>query len=421
VVNLAGVVRAAFDITPADRVAQFASLSFDASVWETVMALASGACLTIVSTAGVGSAEIVQQLREPKITVSTFPPSFLASVDPAELPDLRLVISAGEACGASLAASWSRDRRFVNAYGPTEATVCATFGDYQGPATPTIGTPFAGVEAHVLGTDLDAQPAGVCGELYLAGIGLARGYRNRPAATAEVFLPNPGGPPGSRIYRSRDVARRAPDGALSHLGRTDAQIKLRGYRIELGEIESVLVRHPMVAQAAVVVRETPSSGPLLVAYLSLRAGSGGSIAPTQADLRRFLAGSLPDYMVPGRFVTLAALPSTPNGKTDRAALPELAELDVDTVDRSDLPASETESRIAEIWARSLGISTVRRYDNFLEIGGHSLVAAQVIARLREAFGLSRLPVRTLFEYPVLADFAHTVEASLEQNLVGTAS
>jgi amino acid adenylation domain-containing protein len=419
--NLAGVVGAAFDIGAGDRVAQFASLSFDASVWETVMALTSGACLHVVTTTGAGSADIVRQLRDERVTVGTFPPSFLAAVDPADLPDLRLVISAGESCGASLAETWSRGRRFVNAYGPTETTVCATFGDHTGGSAPTIGVPFAGVEAHALDAGLAPLPPGVPGELYLAGINLARGYHNRPAATAEAFLPSPYGPPGSRLYRSRDVARRRPDGALLHLGRTDDQIKLRGYRIELGEVEAALAGHAQVARAAVLVRELPDVGPQLVAYLSLRAQMTAVPAPAPADLRRFLAGSLPDYMVPGRFVILDALPSTPNGKVDRKALPDPTTRPGQPTDRGGSPASETEQRIAAIWATALGIVTVTRDDNFLEIGGHSLVAAQIIARVREAFELSRLPVRVLFERPVLSDFAGAVDSMLAQTLVASVS
>ncbi|MFJ4437304.1 AMP-binding protein [Streptomyces sp. NPDC088923] len=196
------------------------------------------------------------------------------------MPALRLVVSAGEACNASLAQSWSAGRRFVNAYGPTEATVCATFGDHQGPAAPTIGTPFAGTEAHVLGTGLDPLAVGLSGEIHLAGVGLARGYRNRPSATAEAFIPNPFGAPGSRLYRSRDLGRRRADNRLLHLGRTDHQVKLRGYRIELGEIESALAGHARIAQATVLVRTVAGAGDQLVAYLTLRQEAREQ--PTQA-------------------------------------------------------------------------------------------------------------------------------------------
>ena len=419
-VNLARVVRESFDITRADRVAQFASLSFDASVWELLMALTSGACLSLVSTSGVGVDEIVRQLHDQRVTVGTFPPSFLAQVDPVRLPALRLVVSAGEACGASLAEAWSVGRRFVNAYGPTEATVCTTFGDHLGPASPTIGIPFAGVEAHALGATLEQLPGGVSGELYLAGVGLARGYHNRPRATAEAFVPNPFGAPGSRLYRSRDLARRRTDGKIQHLGRADNQVKLRGYRIELGEVESALAGHPRIAQVAVLVRAVAGAGDQLVAYLMLRQDAAGT-QPTQSELHRFLASSLPDHMLPGRFVVLETMPTTTNGKIDRQALPEVGELAAEPIGTSEAPASETEQQITEIWSQFLGVTTVGRHDNFLEIGGHSLIAAQIIARVRLAFGLSRLPVRVLFEQPVLSEFASAVDAALAELAAGLAS
>jgi amino acid adenylation domain-containing protein len=422
-VGLAHTVRESFGVRPDDRVAQFASLSFDASVWELLMAIGAGACLTIVPTSGEGASEIEGRLRDLRITVGTFPPSFLATVDPAKLPALRLVVSAGEHCAASLARAWSAGRRFVNAYGPTEATVCATFADPDGDTTPTIGRPLPGVSAHALGIDLDPLPAGVPGELHLAGIGLARGYRGRPSTTAAVFVPDPYGPSGTRLYRTRDFGRRLATGEIQHIGRIDQQVKIRGYRIECGEIESTLAGHPAVGQAAVVVTDTPAAGPQLVAYVT-----PGVSKPDDADsvldpaeLHRFLASALPQYMIPSRFGVLADLPRTTSGKIDRAALPELTEIPAAAEVHGNAPETPTERRIAAIWARMLGLSWVSRADNFLEIGGHSLVAAQVIAAIREELGVRRIPVRLLFELPSLSDFSTAIDATVADAMAGSAT
>ncbi|HUC59578.1 MAG TPA: amino acid adenylation domain-containing protein [Streptosporangiaceae bacterium] len=407
-VNLARVLSNSFGLDQHDRVAQFASLSFDASIWEMLMAFSAGSCLVIVPTDS-GIDESISALREHAVTAGTFPPSFLNAADPESLPGLRLVVSAGERCPAEVAAAWSAGRRFVNAYGPTEATVCATFCEPSGPGDPPIGSAIPGLDAHVLGADLELLPAWVPGELHLAGAGLARSYRNLPGLSAASFVPNPFGPAGSRLYRTKDLSLRRPDGAIEHLGRSDHQIKLRGYRIEPGEIEATLTGHPGVSECVVRLHDDDQSGPVLVAYVLARAADTAAPGLAQAELRRFLAAALPDYLVPGRFVVLNEFPRNASGKADRAAIAGLALGKDAGADQEDAPATETEKRIAQIWAQSLGFSSVQRTDNFLEIGGHSLVAAQIIARTRASFELRRLPVRLLFEQPVLADFAAAVD------------
>ncbi|HYH79663.1 MAG TPA: amino acid adenylation domain-containing protein, partial [Longimicrobium sp.] len=375
---------------PGERVLQFAPLSFDTSVAETFTALCSGACLVGEPADALLPGEpLARLLAERRITHAKFTPSALAAIPVAELPELRTLIVGGEACTGELVARWGDGRRFINVYGPTEATVRATFAELTpADAVPPIGRPLAGARLYVLDGMFAPRPVGVAGELYVGGQGVARGYLGRPGLTAEKFVPDPfAAEPGARLYRTGDRARWRADGQLDFLGRADEQVKVRGYRIEPGEIEAVLREYAAVREAAVVAREDVPGEKRLVAYVV-----GGEGAETRA-LRAHLSARLPDYMVPGAFVMLEALPLTPSGKVDRRALP--------APDRAAAgawvaPRTAAEEVLAGIWGEVLGLERVGVEDNFFELGGHSLVATRVVSRVRQAFGVE-IPLRAVFE------------------------
>ena len=394
-------------VKAASRVLQFASLNFDASLWEVVMALTSGAALVLAPPEALSGLPLRALLAGQRVTHATLPPAVLATLGEADLP-LGCLVVAGEACPAPLVAQWSAERLMVNAYGPTESTVCATISARLDDGPAPIGTPIPGTRVYVLDAALEPVPAGVAGELYIAGAGLARGYLNRPGLTAVRFVPDPHGAPGSRMYRTGDLARWRADGALDFLGRADQQIKLRGFRVEPGEIEAALAAQPGVAQVAVVARDDRPGGAYLVAYLV--AALGGR--PDFAQLRQALAEQLPSHMVPSAFVTMAALPFTPNGKLDRRALPvSEGGSSSNEDDPNEEPLTPTEDALAVIWADLLHLEHVGRHDNFFELGGHSLMALQVVSQVRDSFGVE-LPLKTVFDASTLEALADQIDLAL---------
>ena len=405
--NLAAAQARLFGLGPDDRVLQFASLNFDASVWEMLMAFAPGATLCLQPPeATMAGHELLAALLENGITIATLPPTALATLDPdADLPSLRTLVVAGEPCAPPLVEKWSRGRRFVNAYGPTEASVCATAyvgGDEPARALP-IGRPLANVQAHVLDAHGQPVPVGVPGELCVGGLGLARGYLNRPELTAERFIPSPFRA-GERLYRTGDLVRRLPDGELEFLGRLDHQVKVRGFRIELGEVEAALLSHPSVAEAVVVAREDSPGDKRLVAYATT-----GSAPLDAAALRRHLEACLPAHMVPSAFVLLDRFPLSPNGKVDRKALPrpEAARAAAPQDDDA-APRTREEAILAEVWAEVLGVP-VGVHDNFFELGGDSILSIQVVARATRR-GL-HLTTRQMFDHQTVADLAAHLQAA----------
>jgi amino acid adenylation domain-containing protein len=350
----------------------------------------------------------------------------LAKLTPAHLELLRDTLSdlslaggarvwvlGGEALHAEQVAPW-RERaagsRWINEYGPTETVVGCCVHEV-GPEDPgegllPIGRPITGAILRLLAPDLAPVPVGEVGELYVGGTGMARGYWDQPALTAERFVPDAWGEsPGVRLYRTGDLAVQRPDGVLVYLGRQDGQVKIRGHRIEVGEIESALRRHAAVHTAVVVVREDVPGQKKLVAYIV----PDGEALPSIQELRADLGAALPEPMVPGAFVILQGLPLTPNGKLDRAALPMPAPAGREGEGGEGSPLQPLEEILGGIWAEVLGVDRVRRGESFFDLGGHSLLAAQVVARLRRTLGIE-LPVRTFFEAPTLGAFTAAVEA-----------
>ncbi|HEX6747845.1 MAG TPA: non-ribosomal peptide synthase/polyketide synthase [Longimicrobium sp.] len=400
--NLAYAQARRFGIDDTSRVLQFASLSFDAAVAELFDALLAGATLVLAPReALLPGPGLLETLRRGRVTVATLPPSVLSVLPPDDLPELRTVVSAGEAVDAATVERWSGGRAFVNAYGPTETTVCAASARCEADGrAPAIGRALENVRVYVLDAAGRPAPLGVPGELYVGGVGVARGYLGRPGLTAEKFVPDPfGGETGARLYRTGDRVRWSVRGELEFLGRVDAQVKVRGFRIEPGEIEAVLRRHERVADCVVVAREDVPGEKRLVAYV---------VGDVEAGvLREHLLRELPEHMVPSAYVFLDALPLSPNGKLDRKALPapELAS----ALERYVAPRTPLEEVLAEIWAEVLRLERVGVTESFFELGGHSLLATRVVSRVRQVFGVE-VPLRVLFEGPTVAELAGRVEA-----------
>ncbi|RSZ55127.1 amino acid adenylation domain-containing protein, partial [Massilia atriviolacea] len=392
---------------PGDRVLQFASIGFDASVTEIFPGLAGGACIVLrPAHLMLPDREFIAFLDEQGITVTDLPTAFWhqwAAGNIAVGQALRLVIVGGEKAELRhlrhwMAAPCTAGVRWINTYGPTEATIYATAIAYEaGSALPAaevpIGRPVANTQVYLL--DAHGRPVapGMSGEIHIGGAQVARGYLNRPELTQEKFIADPF-KPGGRLYKSGDLGRWLTDGNIEYLGRNDFQIKIRGYRIELGEIETRLAACPGVREALVVV----GAGQRLVAYLTTEAGS----KPTVADLRSRMAEALADYMVPSAFVLLDAFPINTNGKIDRKALPA-PDMEAVLTSRYEAPQGEAESAIAQIWQQLLGLEQVGRNDHFFELGGHSLLVVSLIEQLRQRGW--QTDVRSVFSAPTPAGLA----------------
>ena len=405
VANLTAAMSQVLPFGPGWRILQFGSPSFDVFVSDIAESLLVGGTLCIASRdALLPGPPLAQTLRDERISFAIIPPSILAATEPGQLPDLRAIASGGEACTPAVVERWAPGRQFLNLYGPTEASVIATaarpaIGETRIP----IGRPLANVTATICDSRGRLVPPGVAGELCLGGPGIARGYLNRRSLTAERFRPDPHSKtPGARIYHTGDRARMRTDGTIEYLGREDGQVKLRGYRIEAGEIEAALASHPAVGEAVVVLRET-SRQRRLAAFVR---PTGSVEAPA---LRRYLASRLPLFLVPHEIHLLSELPRTPNGKLDRSALPSSAERPQGATDPGIAPAPGLQSMIAATWGevlcQDLPISPT---DAFFDLGGDSLSATQATFRLSDELGVE-LPVRLIFEWPSLRDYANAIE------------
>ncbi|MBV9109410.1 MAG: amino acid adenylation domain-containing protein, partial [Gemmatimonadetes bacterium] len=401
---------------PGDRVAQASNASFDALTFEAWGALLGGATLVgIPKEVLLTPAAFRQVLREERITTlyqTTALLNLLSREEPGIFSTLREVLFGGQAVEAESVRRvlrGGRPQRLIHVYGPTEVMAWCSWEEVrevaQGAQTVSVGRPIARMRMYVLDRRLEPVPVGAAGEIYAGGAGVARGYLDRPALTAERFVPDPfAAEPGGRLYRTGDLGRWKADGTLEFVGRTDEQVKIRGFRIELGEIEARLAGHPGVNEAVVIAREDVPGEKRLVAYWT--PAEGGVPAESEA-LRSSLSAALPEYMVPAAYVRLDALPLTPTGKLDRRSLPA-PEGDAYATRGYEAPAGEVETALAEIWCELLKVERVGRHDNFFELGGHSLLAVRLISRVRQVLG-AEVGIADLFERPVLVDLARAID------------
>jgi amino acid adenylation domain-containing protein len=408
-------MKRAFRLTSADRVLQKTPFSFDASVWEFYAPLIIGGQLMIACPGGHRDGNyLIQTVMQEEVTVIQLVPSLLRVLLEKEglenCKSLRHIICGGEQLPRELLQNLSaRFSSFMyNFYGPTEACIDATWWTYQETeknAVVPIGRPIANTQIYILDEQRQPVPIGVAGELYIGGVGVARGYLNRLELTAEKFIGDPfSDRADGRLYRTGDLGRWRYDGQLEFLGRIDHQVKLRGFRIELGEIEAMLTQHPTVQQAVVTLKREQADNEQLVAYVVPSESETIALEP----LREYLKSKLPEYMVPALFVELEALPLTVNGKVDRKALPALEGSELSTAIEYVPPKTPTEELLAQLWSEVLNKEQIGIRDNFFELGGHSLLATQLISRVREVFKVE-LPLRALFEQPTIGGLAQALQ------------
>jgi amino acid adenylation domain-containing protein len=400
-----------YSVGPDDRVLQFCSVSFDIALEELFITWLSGATLVLRSEdMPLAVPEFLEWIGRKRVTVLDLPTAYwhewvhhFPQLKKPAPQDLRLVIVGGEKASSTAYAAWAasagRQVRWVNTYGPTEASIAAAaFEPKPGRSVPEnipIGRPVANVRIYLLDRHLNPVPIGIPGELHIGGVGVAKGYLNRPELTAEKFISDPfSSQPGARLYKTGDLARYLPSGEIEFLGRGDDQVKIRGFRVELGEIESILAKHKVVRECTVIAREDIPGDKRLVAYLVPTAGS----KLETGGLRVYLQQHLPDHMVPSAFVILQAMPLTPNGKIDKRGLPA-PELNA-SADESVAATDALQAQLVKIWESVLGKKPIGIRDNFFELGGHSLLAARLMHRTGQALGKT-LPLAMLFQAPTI--------------------
>lgn len=396
--NLAHALASACGVRPTSRVLQFSRLSFDASVFEFSMTFHAGATLCLMES---DQWDVAQILKDRRVNIALLPPSLLAQLLEGDFDELRTLVVGGEACPSAYAERWGTRCALINAYGPTEATVCATVHAYAGGDDIPIGRPLQNTRIYILDSNFDPLPIGVIGELFIGGVGVARGYLNRQDLTREKFLRDPfAGEADARMYRTGDRGRYLPDGSIQFFGRIDDQVKVRGYRIELGEIEARLLQHPSIRQAAVVVQGKDEQR-RLVAYVV------SSSAMNAAEVRAYLAQQLPEYMSQLACVFLDQLPMTANGKLDRRGLPALSAADSQCTVK---PRTALEAELVGMWQDVLGVSEIGVEDDFFDLGGTSLSALRLIGAIKGKYGMV-LDLRTLFSSGTIVTVANEIRAA----------
>ncbi len=410
VVNFLESMQRELTLTSADRLVAVTTLSFDIAGLELFLPLAAGARVVIADRdTALDGVRLGAALDEAGATImQATPATWRQLIDSGWKGRAGLkILCGGESLPRELAGELlARGGGLWNVYGPTETTIWSTIERVEaGSGTVSIGRPIANTKIYILDDTLQPVPAGVRGDLFIAGLGLARGYVNRPDLTAERFVPDPfGAQETDRMYRTGDHARYLPDGRIEWIGRADHQVKVRGFRIELGEIESALRQHPDVADAVALVREDVPGDRRIAAYVVTARGEDG----LAGHLRAHLQNSLPDYMIPSAFVAMAEWPRTPNGKIDRRALPapDGARADAGFV----APRTPVEELVAGIWCEVLGLTRVGVHDNFFELGGHSLLATRILSRMRAVLGRD-VPLRRIFNAPTVAGLVESLEAA----------
>ncbi|MCG8416744.1 MAG: amino acid adenylation domain-containing protein [Proteobacteria bacterium] len=425
--NLALLQKEAFTVQAKSRVLQFASFSFDVFAQEFTLALCAGASLHLASQEQLLPGDpLLKLLLDREITHAMMPPVALSMLPEHPLKNLDTIIVGGETCKPDLARLWSKNRTFINIYGPSEATVVSTFYTHTtgDPVSLPIGKPVANSQIYILDEHLQPVPLGVEGEIYIGGIGVARGYLDRDELNRERFIQNPFAdikttprqnseevtpPVGARIYKTGDLGRWLEDGNIEYRGRNDHQVKIRGFRIELGEIEARLKQCVSVREAVVLAREDVPGDKRLTAYFTQHPGIEADIDAIRTELGE----RLPNYMVPGAFVLLDEMPLTPNGKLDRQGLPQPDAVSTGG-EAYEEPVGPIENAIAAIWRTLLRVDRVGRNDHFFKRGGHSLLAVQLVSRLQKELG--RQPeLREIFERPRLRDFAQALQETAPED------
>ncbi len=412
----------AFSVKTTDRASQIAKVSFDAAVSEIWPYLTAGASVHLADNEILAAPEALRDwLVAERITIAFAPTPVAERLMTLPWPAataLRTLLTGADTLHSYPPAGLPF--AFINNYGPTECTVVATSGPMpvgvSGASLPTIGRPIDNLQLYLLNDSLRPVTPGEPGEIYLGGIGVARGYRNRPDLTAERFIPNPFAPSatGTRLFKTGDLGKLLPSGEIAFLGRLDDQVKVRGYRIEPNEVAAALNQHPAISQSFVLARDSVPGEARLVAYVVPKTES----PIRRSELRDFLAARLPEYMIPATFVTLPALPLTPRGKVDRAALPPPDATNSTDENKFTPPQTDAEHCLAGLLAPLLKLTGPEQVDvgaNFFELGGHSLLGTQLIARVRETFAIN-LPLRVLFEAPTVIELAAAIENLLVEKL-----
>lgn len=383
------------------RVIQFSSLSFDAAVFNIFTTIVCGGTLYICSPNDIIPVEPLSTfLQDNRITHALLPPMVLNILDESKFKDLQVVISGGSACSEQVARRWSINRLFINAYGPTEATVYATAGIYEGNGIPHIGRAISNVEVYVLNQNQQPVPIGVAGELYIGGVGLARGYLNRPELTQASFIPHPfNEQPTAKLYRTGDWVKYLSNGNIEYIGRMDNQVKIRGFRIELEEIETILRQHPSVKDVAVVAQDDKLGDKKLIAYV---VGAGNI-----QEWRNYVKSHLPGHMIPAHFINLELLPLTINGKVNTKILPKW-ENSLENHKEYKPPRNDIEKKLVSIWSEVLEInqSVIGIYDSFFELGGHSLkIMATLVKTLSEGWNVT---IKDYYELQTISKIAEKI-------------
>ncbi|WP_431194932.1 amino acid adenylation domain-containing protein [Bacillus cereus] len=408
--GLCNFINASIDFTKLNtgsKVVQFSSIAFDVSLYDIFATLVSGGTLYVCGQQDIMPVEpLTQFLLEKKITHAFLPPTVLNLLDESKFEELQTVISAGSVCSEQVAKRWVKNHLFINAYGPTEASV-ATIDIYSGKGTPPIGRSIPNVEVYVLNEAKKLVPIGTVGELYIGGIALARGYLNQPELTKASFIPHPfKNSSNDRLYRTGDLVKYLPDGNIEYIGRADKQVKIRGFRIELGEIETILGNHPDIKEVTVVAQEDSFGDNILVAYI---VGEGDT-----QEWRKHVGVHLPNYMVPAHFIKIESLPLTVNGKVDKDALPAWASI-IQTNDGYIAPRNRVEQKMVEIWSEVLGIdsSVIGINDNFFDLGGHSLkIMSTLVKTFSEGWNVT---IKDYFELKTINNIAKKIQYGYKVN------